>query len=491
MSGEEAFLLYDTYGFPVELTEDLLKENGYGLDKDSYVESMEKQKDLNRKEGCNKEFAQNINLANEFVKLDDTVFSGYDEFEADTTVLGLYKKDGEKVENINVNEKGILITDATPFYGESGGQIGDIGYVYKNGIKAAKVVDTKKSTEGRIYHVIEGIENIYIGDKVKLSLNDKRRKAIMRNHSATHLLHKALNQVLGEHANQKGSYVDDKYLRFDFSHFETPTKEELAEIEDLVNEYILSCSAVNTKLLPISEAKNIGAKAIFGEKYGDEVRVVTMGDISLEFCGGTHVSNTCQIGSFKIISESSIGAGLRRIEGCTGTEVIKRDREKENILNHIGQQLKVPRQDFHLRIDGMQKEIKELISEKNKLSLDLAKFKAGNIEDNIEIINEIPVLLEKLDGKTMDELRSLADMYRDKKSSILVVLASKQEDDKVNLLVCATKDLVAKNINAGKIVKEIAPIIGGGGGGRPDMAQAGGKLPEKINEALNKVKEML
>ena len=490
MMGQEAFLLYDTYGFPVELTEDLLEERGLSLDKKSYIEAMEKQKDLNRKESANNEFGQIINLAGEFIKLPETAFKGYEEFKTKTEIIGLFSLEGKKVSQIAKGEKGILVTKATPFYGESGGQIGDIGFIYKDNLPAADIANTKKSTEGRIYHLIEGFTILKEGDNVELSLNDKRRKAIMRNHSATHLLHKALNQVLGENANQKGSYVDDKYLRFDFSHFETPTKKELQKIEDMINEYILTCSTVKTEVLPISEAKKIGAKAIFGEKYGDKVRVVTMGDISMEFCGGTHVSNTCQIGSFKIISESSIGAGLRRIEACTGLEVIKRDREKDDVLQQIGQLLKVPKGEFPLRIEGLQKELKEMAVEKNKISLDLAKLKVGNIEEKIEVIKDIPVLLEESEGKSMDELRSMADMYRDKSKSLLVILASK-EDGKVNLLVCATKDLVAKNINADKIIKEIAPIIGGGGGGRPDMAQAGGKLPKKIKEALSKVKEII
>ena len=490
MMGQEAFLLYDTYGFPIELTEDLLEERGLSLDKKSYIEAMEKQKVLNRKESANNEFGQIINLAGEFIKLPETAFKGYEEFKTKTEIIGLFSLEGKKVSQIAKGKKGILVTKATPFYGESGGQIGDIGFIYKDNLPAADIADTKKSTEGRIYHLIEGFTILKEGDNIELSLNDKRRKAIMRNHSATHLLHKALNQVLGEHANQKGSYVDDKYLRFDFSHFETPTKKELQEIEDMINEYILTCLTVKTEVLPVSEAKKIGAKAIFGEKYGDEVRVVTMGDISMEFCGGTHVSNTCQIGSFKIISESSIGAGLRRIEACTGLEVIKRDREKDDILQQIGQLLKVPEGEFPLRIERLQKELKEMAAEKNKISLDLAKLKAGNIEEKIEVIKDIPVLLEESEGKSMDELRSMADMYRDKSKSLLVILASK-EDGKVNLLVCATKDLVAKNINAGKIIKEIAPIIGGGGGGRPDMAQAGGKLPGKIKEALSKVKEII
>ncbi len=493
MTGEEAFQLYDTYGFPVELTEDVLKERNLELDKDGFNVAMTKQKELTRASSSKNDFKQNMTLANEFIKLDDTIFTGYDSMEEETQILGVYSLNGEKTNNINkenMKQEHILITRKTPFYGESGGQIGDVGEVLVDDKLVGEVLDAKKSTDGRIYHIVMFISEFDLKKNVVLKLNKPRREAIMRNHSATHLLHRALNDVLGKHATQKGSFVDDKYLRFDFSHFENLTKDEIEKIEDKVNEYILAHADVGTSLLPVAEAKKIGAMAIFGEKYGDEVRVVTMGDISKEFCGGTHVKNTSCIGSFKVLSESSVGAGLRRIEACTGFETIKRARDLENVFQNLSVQLKVPPKEIQQKIQNLQKEIKELNLEKQKINLELAKTAVNESVDKVEEINGIPLLIEEFDGKSMDELRTISDMYRDKIGSVLVVLGSK-ENGKVNLLVTATKDLIGKNVSAGSIIKVIAPIVGGGGGGRPDMAQAGGKLPEKLSQALKEVKNLL
>ncbi|MDD2370623.1 MAG: alanine--tRNA ligase [Firmicutes bacterium] len=490
MTGEEAFILYDTYGFPVELTEDLVKENNLSLDKAGFILAMEKQKELTRLSSGKNNFSQNIAFANELVKLNNTVFTGYDSMEETTEILGVFSLYGEKLNEINLNTEVILITAKTPFYGESGGQIGDIGKIYANDLYVGDIMDSKKSTDGRIYHIAKFFSIVEINGKISIKLDKLRREAIMRNHSATHLLHRALNNVLGKHATQKGSFVDDKYLRFDFSHFENLTRIEIDKIEDLVNEYILAHEDVATQILPIEKAKKLGAMAIFGEKYGDEVRVVTMGDISLEFCGGTHVKNTSHIGSFKILSESSIGAGLRRIEACTGLETIQKTRELDAIINSLSGHLKVPPKEITLKIFNLQKELKELQMEKQKLNMELAKTEVNRSLDKVEEINGVPVLIEEFVGKTMEELRQISDMYRDKLGTILVVLGSK-EKNKVNLLVTVTKDLVNKNVSAGSIIKNIAPIVGGGGGGRPDMAQAGGKLPDKLTEALMEVKNIL
>ncbi len=490
MSGEEAFQLYDTYGFPVELTEDVLNENNLELDKDGFIKAMEKQKEVTRASSSKNDFKQNITLANEFIKLEDTLFTGYGSMAEETEVLAVFTLNGEKTEKININQELILITKRTPFYGESGGQIGDIGKVYLDEKCIGEIVDTKKSTDGRIYHIVKFINEFDINKKLILKLNKPRREAIMRNHSATHLLHRALNEVLGKHATQKGSFVDDKYLRFDFSHFENLTKNEIEKIEDKVNEYILAHADVVTELLPVEEAKKIGAMAIFGEKYGDEVRVVTMGDISMEFCGGTHVNNTSHIGSFKVLSESSVGAGLRRIEACTGLETIYKARELDHVFQNLSVQLKVPPKEIQQKVQNLQKELKELNLEKQKLNTELAKSAVNDSIDKVEVIKGIPLVIEEFNGKNMDELRQISDMYRDKLVSVLVVLGSK-ENGKVNLLVTATKDLISKNVSAGSIIKAIAPIVGGGGGGRPDMAQAGGKLPEKLSQALMEVKNIL
>lgn len=490
MSGEEAFQLYDTYGFPVELTEDVLKENNLELDKEGFIKAMEKQKEITRASSSKNNFKQNMVLANEFIKLEDTVFTGYYSMEEETKILGVYTLNGKKADKVNINQELIIITKKTPFYGESGGQIGDIGKVYFDDKCIGEIIDAKKSTDGRIYHIVKFTNEFDIKKNIVLKLNILRREAIMRNHSATHLLHRALNEVLGKHATQKGSFVDEKYLRFDFSHFENLTRIEIEMIEDKVNQYILAHSDVETSILPVEEAKKIGAMAIFGEKYGDEVRVVTMGDISMEFCGGTHVYNTSHIGSFKVLSESSVGAGLRRIEACTGFETINRARELDHLLQALSSQLKVPPKEIKQKVQNLQKEIKELNLEKQKLNTELSKSAVNESIDKVEEINGIPLLIEEFNGKTMDELRQISDMYRDKLGSVLVVLGSK-ENGKVNLLVTVTKDLISKNVSAGSIIKTIAPIVGGGGGGRPDMAQAGGKLPEKLSQALMEVKNLL
>ena len=490
MSGDEAFLLYDTYGFPVELTEDVLGEHQLSLDKQGFLDTMERQKELTRQRGSKNEFKQNLALANEFIKLADTVFTGYESLADEAVVLGAYQFDGTPVASPVTGDELILVTDRTPFYGESGGQTGDIGSIRQDGRTVAAVLDARKSTEGRIYHVIRVEAPIDESRPVALEVDGRRRAAIMRNHSATHLLHKALNEVLGVHATQKGSYVDDRYLRFDFSHFENPTKDELTKIEDLVNEYILAHAGVATQLLPIAEAKKIGAMAIFGEKYGDEVRVVTMGEISMEFCGGTHVKNTSHIGSFKILSEGSIGSGLRRIEACTGHEVIRRERENDDLLHGLSALLKVPSKELKGKVENLQKEIRELQQEKQKLNLELARDAVKEASGKVRDIRGIPLLVEAFHDKSMDELRSLADLYRDKLGSVLVVLGSKQ-DGKVNLLAAATKDLAGGKVHAGNIIKSIAPLVGGGGGGRPDMAQAGGKQPEHLGAALDKVQDLI
>lgn len=490
MSGEEAFLLYDTYGFPVELTEDVLKEKGLTLDTLGFQETMAAQKEKTRKSSTKNDFKQNMVLANEFIQLEGTRFTGYDTLQEEAHILGLYQLTGEKIISLSPGEEALLVTDITPFYGESGGQAGDSGYLQQKGIVVAEVLEAKKSTEGRIYHLIRGMATLDLEKSVLLQVNQLKREAVMRNHSATHLLHKALNEVLGKHATQKGSYVDEEYLRFDFSHFENLTKKELERIEHLVNEFILAHAAVSTSLLPVSEAKKLGAMAIFGEKYGDMVRVVSMGDISMEFCGGTHVSNTSHIGSFMVLNESSIGAGLRRIEACTGLEVVNRFREKEYLLEELSSSLKVPTKELNHKTEQLQREIKELQQEKQRLAMELAKNTVQKASEKVEYIGEIPVIIEEHQGKTMDELRSLADLYRDKLGSVLVVVGSATEG-KVNLLAAVTKDLILKGINAGKIIKEIAPIVGGGGGGRPDMAQAGGKNPSELSSALNKVRDCI
>lgn len=489
MSGEEAFNLYDTYGFPVELTEDILKERDLLLDKAGFKEAMEKQKALAKKNSKKNEFAKSIALANTLGKLDETVFLGDCDLKTEARILALCDLEGNLVDHVGVDEKAILVTDKTTFYGESGGQVGDQGLGYKHDALAFRITDTQKTQDGRIYHIVDALDLLETGDIVTLAVDEERRKAIMRSHSATHLLHRALQEVLGEHASQKGSYVDDHYLRFDFSHFELLSQEELRAIEDLVNHYILSQSTVNVEVLSIEAAKKKGAMAIFGEKYGDKVRVVTMGDISMEFCGGTHISNTGEIGSFKIISEGSVGSGLRRIEAITGKNVIKYMQEQEQFLEAIKHKLKVPEKEIVVKIESLQKELKENQQSLQNLTMKLAENAASAVKDAVTLVKDIPVLVEKFEGKTMDDLKMLADTYRDKIGSVLVVLGS-SEEDRVHLLIAATKDLKDK-VHCGNLIKAVAPIIDGSGGGRPDRAQAGGKDKSKLSEALEKVETLL
>ena len=490
MSGEEAFNLYDTYGFPVELTEDILTEKNYTLDKAGFKIAMDKQKALAKKNSKKNEFAKSVALANVLGKLETTVFVGDETLDTEAKVLAICDLEGNLIDHIGGDEAAILVTDRTSFYGESGGQVGDSGYGYKDGNLIFNVKDTQKTQDGRIYQLIQGKDILEIGDTVTLKVDAARRKAIMRSHSATHLLHRALQEVLGEHASQKGSYVDDHYLRFDFSHFELLSQAELVKIEDLVNHYILSFSPVTIEVLSIAEAKKKGAMAIFGEKYGDhQVRVVTMGDLSMEFCGGTHVENTGEIGAFKILSEGSVGSGLRRIEAITGKNVIKYMQEREVFFDAIKNKLKVPEKEIIVKIEGLQKELKETQQSFQNLTMKLTESAASSIAENVTVINEIPVLIEKLEDRSMDDLKMLADTYRDKIGTVLVVLGS-IEGDKVHLLIAASKDLKDK-VHCGQLIKSIAPIVDGSGGGRPDRAQAGGKNKDKIDEALEKVKTLV
>ena len=489
MSGEEAFNLYDTYGFPVELTEDILTEKNYTLDKEGFKDAMDKQKVLAKKNSKKNEFAKSVALANVLGKLETTIFVGDEALETTAKVLAICDLEGNLIDHIGVDEEAILVTDRTPFYGESGGQVGDLGYGYKEDVLIFNVNDTQKTQNGRIYQLIKSKKILENGDIVTLKVDVERRKAIMRSHSATHLLHRALQEVLGEHASQKGSYVDEHYLRFDFSHFELLSQEELVKIENLVNHYILSFSLVNIEVLSIAEAKKKGAMAIFGEKYGDQVRVVTMGDVSMEFCGGTHVANTGEIGAFKILSEGSVGSGLRRIEAITGKNVIKYMQQREQFLDDIKNKLKVPEKKIIVKIEGLQKELKDTQHSLQNLTMKLAESAASSVADNVTVINEIPVLIEKLEERSMDDLKMLADTYRDKIGSVLVVLGSK-EGDKVHLLIAASKDLKDK-VHCGQLIKSIAPIVDGSGGGRQDRAQAGGENIEKIEKALEKVKTLL
>ncbi|MGL4570910.1 MAG: alanine--tRNA ligase [Clostridium sp.] len=485
LSGEKAFKLYDTYGFPYELTEEILEEKNMTIDREAFNKEMQAQRE--RARSARGEFTymgseeSPINLVDKGI---ETEFVGYDKTEAVAKVMFVATEEAV-LEELKEGQKGYIVTDITPFYAEMGGQVGDEGIIKGHSFEGY-IYDTKKNVAGKTIHYVKINSGIVkLGEEVELKLDLKRRNNICKNHTATHMLHEALKEVLGDHVNQAGSYVDDERLRFDFTHFKGLTSEEVQKAEDLVNEKIMEVFKVETNLMTLEEAKEKGAMALFDDKYGDKVRVVEVANYSKELCGGTHVCNSGEIGLFKIIGESGVAAGIRRIEAVTGFTAIKYVEDKQKTLMKACAALKCTEKDILNKISGQVTEIKE----KEKEILDLKSKLTSGAEDDIlksakEIngVNVISYALEDVDGNA---LRDLADKIRNKEPKSVVVLISKV-NDKVNLVAMATKDAVSEGAHCGKIIKEIASVVGGGGGGRPDMAQAGGKLPEKINEAVEK-----
>ncbi len=494
LSGEKAFELYDTYGFPLDLTRDILSEQGYSVDEDAFTACMQEQRERAR----NARKVQNYMGAAETVydtipNEITTVFTGYEKTEDEGNVLALTTKAdeenyGEIVDSLAEGDEGTLIADRTPFYATMGGQAGDHG-VIRAPEGTFTVTDTIPLRGGRVGHigfVSDGV--IRQGDKLTLTVGPARSDTA-KNHSATHLLQKALRTVLGDHVEQKGSYVDGERLRFDFVHFKPMTAEELARVEEIVNEKITAALPVTTRVMPIEEAKKTGAMALFGEKYGDEVRVVSMSDFSVELCGGTHVRNTAEIGTFKILSESGIAAGVRRIEALTGKGVLSHYEEEEKILHSAAQILKAVPSEVPERITKLLAEVRELHSEIESYKAKMAKDALASSADAGEVIDGITVLCARADGADMNGLRNLADELRAKNGESVIVLAS-AADGKVSLVAAATDGAVKKGAHAGLLIKEAAAVCGGGGGGRPNMAQAGGKEPAKVDEALEKAREI-
>ncbi len=490
LSGEDSFKLYDTYGFPLDLTAEILEEKGMTLDEAGFNACMTEQREnaRSRRKTTNYMGAD----ATVYEELDTsltTKFVGYDSLEVTSKVTAL-TTDTEVVEALADGDMGTIIVEETTFYATMGGQEGDKGIITV-GDSSFEVVDTIKLLGGKVGHVGKVIEGmIKVGDVVTLKVDSANRADTCKNHSATHLLQKALRMVLGSHVEQAGSLVNKDRLRFDFSHFAALTAEEIAKVEALVNEQITSGIEVVTKEMTLDEAKKTGAMALFGEKYGEKVRVVTMGDFSVELCGGTHVKNTGNIANFKIISESGIAAGVRRIEALTGTGVVKYYADMEEELMKAAKVAKTDIAGLVKKIESMQEEIKALHSENEKLKSKMANEALGDVMNQVEEVAGIKLLVVKVDGVDMNGLRNLGDQLKEKLGDGVIVIASAQ-DGKVNLLAMATDGAMTKGAHAGNIIKGIAAIVGGGGGGRPNMAQAGGKLPEKIDEALVKVKEVL
>ena len=490
LGGSDAFRLYDTYGFPIDLTKEILEEKGYTIDEDGFKEEMEVQRKRARESRAVSNYmGTDATVYDEIDRNITTEFDGYDKLEAASKVTVL-TTETEIVDSLMEGQKGTIFVEKTPFYATMGGQEGDTGVITTaNGV--FRVEDTIKLRGGKYGHVgVMESGMISNGDEVTLKVDEQERKDTCKNHSATHLLQKALKTVLGAHVEQKGSLVNPTRLRFDFAHFQAMTPEEIAETEALVNKEIQAALPVTTQIMGIEEAKKTGAMALFGEKYGDEVRVVSMGDFSVELCGGTHVANTANITLFKIVSEAGVAAGVRRIEALTGNNVIEYYRQMEENLHTIAKTLKTSPAEITEKITHLQKEVKELQSENESLKSKMAQDSLGNVMDQVVEVKGVKVLASAVDGVDMNGLRDLGDQLKEKLGEGVVVLAS-AKDGKVSLLAMATQGAMDKGAHAGNLIKAAAAIVGGGGGGRPNMAQAGGKNPDKIPEAIAKVAELV
>ena len=490
LSGEKAFKLYDTYGFPIELTEEILEEKEMTVDSEEFKKEMEAQRERARSARGETSYMGSEEVPINKVKADvETEFIGYTDTIGTGKVVVL-ATDEEFVEELSEGNKGYILTDKTPFYAEMGGQIGDTGIIEgENG--TALVYNTKKNVGGKTIHYVE-VKNgtIKINDVVTLKVDKVRRNRVCKNHTATHMLQAALKEIVGSHIHQAGSYVDNERLRFDFTHFQGLTIEEIEKVEDLVNEKIMEVDSVCTKLMTIDEAKASGATALFDEKYGDKVRVVSAGEFSKELCGGTHVSNVGEIGFFKIISETGVAAGIRRIEALTGKNAIRYMEEKQRLLKEACSTLKCNEKDILKKIASQGNEIKEKDKEIAELKAKLTSGAEDDILNSARDISGIKAIAYGLEGVDGNALRDLADKIRSKMSSGVVILLS-NGGDKVNLVAMATKDVLANGIHCGKIIKEVAAVVGGGGGGRPDMAQAGGKNPSNISQAIEVAYEVI
>ncbi|HHZ8024935.1 TPA: alanine--tRNA ligase [Enterococcus faecalis] len=489
LDGKIIFKLYDTFGFPVELTEEVAEDEGLKVDHAGFETEMEAQRERARS-ARSKETSMGVQSALLTDIKVESKFVGYTELTHDSELFVIIQ--GDALVNEASAGTAELIFAETPFYAEMGGQIADRGYVKNTaGEVVANVVDVKKAPNGQFLHKVEVLAPLAEGQIYQLQVDERMRTRILKNHTATHLLHRALKDVLGEHANQAGSLVAPGHLRFDFTHFGQVTSEELARMEAIVNEKIWEAIPVVTIETDIDTAKNMGAMALFGEKYGKEVRVVNIGDYSIELCGGTHVANTEDIGIFKIVSESGIGAGVRRIEAVTSKEAYQLLQEEERQLKEIATLVKSPQlKEVVTKTEQLQQQLRDLQKENEQLAGKLANQQAGDIFKDVKDINGVRYIAAQVNVKDMNQLRQLADQWKQKELSDVLVLATAQ-DEKVSLLATMTKDMNGKGLKAGDLIKAIAPKVGGGGGGRPDMAQAGGKNPAGIADALAEVENWL
>ncbi len=490
LSGENVFKLYDTYGFPVDLTQEILAEKGFTLDEAGFGVCMQKQKETARKARKTTNYmGADVTVYESIDPAVTTEFVGYDRLEHSSEITVLTTEDA-LVQALTDGQVGTVIVKETPFYATMGGQNADIGTISAPG-GCFEVKDTVKLMGGKVGHIgVVTSGMLKVGDSVTLSVDAKRRSDTCKNHSATHLLHKALREVLGTHVEQAGSYVDGEKLRFDFSHFAALTREELNRVEQIVNEKIADNLPVITRVMPVEEAKKTGAMALFGEKYGENVRVVEMGDFSREFCGGTHVSNTGSITAFKILSENGVAAGVRRIEALTGNGVFAYYREQERILEEASRVVKATPATLVEKCSHLMAETKELSAQLESLKSKAAKEALGDVMDSQKEVKGVKLLAASVPGVDMNALRDLGDQLKGKLGEGVVVLLSEQ-DGRVNLVAMATDGAMAKGAHAGNLVKGIAALVGGGGGGRPNMAQAGGKNPAGIPAAIAEAEKVL
>lgn len=489
IDGKSAFYLYDTFGFPIELTTELAGEEGLSVDEAGFADAMEAQKQKARE---NQNFSAKLSSGNIYDSLEESVvseFNGYDTLTEESTVTAL--ADGEALtEVLTTGMQGTVIVPVTSFYATMGGQQGDAGVIRSAGGEF-RVEDTVKLPGGRIGHVGSVVAGeLKKGDKVTLTVDADRRSNTCKNHSATHLLQKALREVLGSHVEQAGSFVDGERLRFDFSHFAAMTAEEIAKTEAVVNEKIAAALPVNTEVMTIEEAQKTGAMALFGEKYGEKVRVVSMGDFSTELCGGTHVANTGVISIFKIVSESGVAAGVRRIEALTGNGVIAYYKKLEETMEAAAKAVKATPDTLVEKCEHLMAELKSMQSENESLKAKAAKEALGNVMDQVKEVKGTKLLAASVENVDMNGLRDLGDSLKEKLGEGVVILLSAQ-GDKVNLVAMATDGAVAKGAHAGNLIKGIAGLVGGGGGGRPNMAQAGGKNPAGIPAAITEAEKVL
>ena len=490
ISGKDAFTMYDTYGFPFDLMEDIAEEQGLQVDKEDFELAMEEQRNRARAARQEGNAFGNLQAYTQLLaEFSPTIFIGYESLKGESEILGIVREN-RLVEAAGEAEEAGFVLAVTPFYAESGGQVGDKG-ILKTETGMFEVEDTKKLPDGKFLHfgkVIQG--TLSPGQAVTAEVDADNRKSIARNHTTTHLMHKALQEVLGDHAKQKGSYVSPDRLRFDFSHGEAMTPEELEKVEEKVIEKIISNLPVETVVTNQDKAHEMGATALFGEKYGNEVRVLRIGDYSMELCGGTHLKNTSEACAFEIVSEGGIGSGLRRIEAFTGRKALERMREREDILEEVAETLKTTPDKAVGRLEQLLQENKAKERELDALRSKVASFESKDLVSNASEVSGIKYLAVKVESGDVDALRQTGDILKDKLGSGVIVLAA-DIGGKASFVAMATKDVVAKGIHAGKLVGEVARRAEGGGGGRPDMAQAGGKNPSKIQESLEAVEELI